>query len=271
MNTIGIIGYGSMGGMLARGFIAAGACTAPQLVISSRSAAARARAAAECPGAAVTEDNGAVAAAADILFLCVKPLEVKPVLQAVLPVLRPATHLVSLAAGVTLERLAGIRAGANSKCIPSITSEVRDGIALLCHAPAVTDGQAARCAELLGAIATVHVIDERHFSIASNLTSCAPGLLAAIANEYLQAALRISDIEPRTAEQMLNVTLRGLARLLLEKQWSFQQAIDRVATRGGITEEGVRVLRDGLPAVFDATHAATMAKRRQLQEKMARA
>lgn len=270
MNTIGIIGYGSMGGMLARGFIAAGACATNQLVISSRSAAARDRAAAECPGATVTEDNCAAAAAADILFLCVKPLEVGPVLRALLPALRPETHLVSLAAGVTLEHLAGLRAGANSKCIPSITSEVRDGIALLCHNPAVTAGQAARCAELLGAIATVKIIAERHFSIASNLTSCAPGLLAAIAGEYLQAALRISDIDPREAEQMLHVTLRGLARLLLEKQMSFQQAIDRVATRGGITEEGVRVLRRGLPAVFDATHAATMAKRQLLKDKLAR-
>ncbi len=265
MNTIGIIGYGSMGGMLARGFVAAGACKAEQLHISSRSAASRDRAAAEVPGATVAADNAAVAAAADILFLCVKPMEVRPVLGALLPALRAETHLVSLAAGVTLDYLAGLRAGANSKCIPSVTSEVRDGIALLCHTGPVSAAQRQECERLLGSIATVAVVAERHMSICSNLTSCAPGLLAAIADEYLQAALRISDLDPQEAELMLNVTLRGLARLLIEKRLTFAQAIERVATKGGITEQGVQVLRRGLPAVFDETHAVTMTKRQEMR------
>ncbi|HNW91977.1 MAG TPA: NAD(P)-binding domain-containing protein, partial [bacterium] len=58
---IGIIGYGSMGGMLARGFVAAQAVPAAQLCIAARSAASRARATAELPGATVTADAAAVA------------------------------------------------------------------------------------------------------------------------------------------------------------------------------------------------------------------
>lgn len=251
--------------MLARGFVAAGACRAEALRISSRSQGSRDRASAELPAAPVTADNAVVAADADILFLCVKPLEVKPVLQALLRALRAETHLVSLAAGVTLPQLTGIRAGSVSKCIPSVTSEVRDGIALLCHHDAVSAAQREECERLLGSIATVAVVAERHLSICSNLTSCAPGLLAAIADEYLQAALRLTDLDPREAELMLNVTLRGLARLLIEQRLGLRQAIDRVATKGGITEEGVRVVRRTLPAAFDEMHAVTMAKRAKLR------
>ncbi len=266
---IGIIGYGSMGGMLARGFVAAQAVPAAQLCIAARSAASRARATAELPGATVTADAAAVARQAGLLFLCVKPLETLPLLRALLPALRTETHLVSLAAGVTLADLGEIRPGRNSKCIPSVTAEVRDGVALLCHDPAVPPDAAARCEQLLGTLATVVLIAERHFALAADLTSCAPGLLSAIADEYLQAALRAGELDPAQAEHMLKITLRGWSRLLLDQSMDFSQAIGRVATKGGITEQGVGVLRTGLPAVFDALFAATAVKHRELAARLA--
>jgi pyrroline-5-carboxylate reductase len=42
---------------------------------------------------------------------------------------------------------------------------------------------------------------------------------------------------------------------------NFEEMVQRVATRGGITEEGVKVFRRRLPETFDEMFEATLNKR----------
>jgi pyrroline-5-carboxylate reductase len=58
---------------------------------------------------------------------------------------------------------------------------------------------------------------------------------------------------------MVISTLYGTAKLL-ERNMGFREMIERVATKGGITEEGVKALDVGLPAVFDKAFTDTLAK-----------
>ena len=55
-------------------------------------------------------------------------------------------------------------------------------------------------------------------------------------------------------------TLFGTARLLVEKNMSFEEMVTRVATKGGITEEAVKVLNNHLPTVFDEVFQKTLNK-----------
>jgi pyrroline-5-carboxylate reductase len=50
---------------------------------------------------------------------------------------------------------------------------------------------------------------------------------------------------------------------MLEKNFSFEQVVSRVATKGGITEEGTKVLHEQLPEVMDKLFERTLEKRRQ--------
>jgi pyrroline-5-carboxylate reductase len=47
---------------------------------------------------------------------------------------------------------------------------------------------------------------------------------------------------------------------------NFEEVINRVATKGGITEEGVKVLRAGLPEIFDELFQQTLNKRNKTAE-----
>ncbi len=58
---------------------------------------------------------------------------------------------------------------------------------------------------------------------------------------------------------MAMTTFAGTSRLL-EEGHEVSEVIRRVATPGGITEEGVKVLRSELPPVFDHLFAQTLAK-----------
>ena len=62
---------------------------------------------------------------------------------------------------------------------------------------------------------------------------------------------------------MLLNTLGSTADLMLQKDMSFEDVVKRVATKGGITEVGSRVIYDGFPEVADEMFGKTMAKRRE--------
>ncbi len=53
----------------------------------------------------------------------------------------------------------------------------------------------------------------------------------------------------------------GTARILDPGGTNFDEIINRVATKGGITEEGIKILREQLPAVFSELLDTTLSKR----------
>jgi pyrroline-5-carboxylate reductase len=133
-------------------------------------------------------------------------------------------------------------------------------MSLVCHGPGVTPEEIAYVENLFGSISQVKRLPEKDFEAGADLTSCAPGLIAAIFRQFAEAGARYSDIPQQEAERMLIATLYGTAKLLAEGKLDFNGLISRVATKGGITEEGVRCLDAGLPAVFDEVFAATLGK-----------
>jgi pyrroline-5-carboxylate reductase len=65
-------------------------------------------------------------------------------------------------------------------------------------------------------------------------------------------------------------TLSGTVELLQEKHLDYDTLINRVATPGGITEEGVKIIDRTVPSVFDEVFRATLAKRAKIRAEMRR-
>jgi competence protein ComER len=103
--------------MLVRKFIGTG-MIAPGKITAHSKTGVSARSLAEKTGISTAPSNTAVAARADVLFICVKPLQVRPVLTEILGVLRPETLLVSVAGSVPLASLRKW-AGPQSRCVGS--------------------------------------------------------------------------------------------------------------------------------------------------------
>ena len=58
-------------------------------------------------------------------------------------------------------------------------------------------------------------------------------------------------------------TLGAAAELMLQKGMSFTDIVNRVATKGGITEAGTRVIYDGFPEIAEEMFEKTLAKRKE--------
>ena len=59
---------------------------------------------------------------------------------------------------------------------------------------------------------------------------------------------------------MLTETIYGTGKLLVEKNITFDTLINRVATKGGVTEEGTKVIDEKLPQIINEMFEKTSRK-----------
>jgi len=260
MSKFGFIGYGNMGSTLIDGFLSAGALMPGDVMVSSRTEAALSPLLEKWPETNVTVDNRRVAKESGTLFICVKPLDAGPVLEEIKDVLSDDTHLVSIAACVTISNLETKFGGMITKIIPSVISQVKEGVSLFYHNSKVDKESGGKIEKLFESIGKVVLIEEDQFEVAADLTSCAPGMIAAIFQNFVEAGLRHSRLSQEAAQEMVISTLFGTAKLLTEQELGFPELISRVATKGGITEEAAKVLNKGLPGLFDEVFSQTLGK-----------
>ena len=260
MYELGLIGYGSMASALLNGFLEAGVMAQDQVAVSTRGKSRLKGLTGRWPGVTVAENNLDVTRNSKIVLIGVKPRDMKLLLDEIVPGLRDDAHLVSIVSGVAIANLGQMFSGKATKVIPSITAEVRQGTSLVCHNSHVTPEDAAKIETLFGAVGRVQLVSERNFEAAADLTSCGPGLISAIIDEFASAGMRHSTLTRAECEAMAISALYGTSKLLFERGMSPGDVITRVATKGGITEEGVKVLRKELPATFDEVFAATLSK-----------
>ena len=131
---VGIIGFGSMGRMMAEKFSASGLVDKNTLLLASRSPE-KLRDAKKW--ATICKTNSELSSETDIVFLALRPFDLKGVLEEIRDTLKEDALIVSLNGSVTFENLekslTGSTAGADSvktcvhriaKVIPSVTAEV---------------------------------------------------------------------------------------------------------------------------------------------------
>ena len=105
---VGIIGFGSMGKMLAEKFSASGLVSKNSLLLASRSPEKLKDAK---KWATIVGSNAELAASSDIVFLCLRPFDLKGVLEEIRDSLKEDALLVSLNGSVSFTNLEKSLAG----------------------------------------------------------------------------------------------------------------------------------------------------------------
>ncbi|MCY9371499.1 pyrroline-5-carboxylate reductase ProG [Bacillus haynesii] len=269
MKKIGFIGYGSMAQMIVAKLLDQEKISDDMVIVSSRNDGKTEELRKLYPNVAC-QSAEELAKQCGLIFICVPPMAVKETLEKIQPFLQEDVHIVSIAAGVELDRLHDWTSGQVTRYIPTLTSEAGIGVSLVVHGERVAEADKSRLEEYLSAFSTVKRIHERDIDAASNLTSSSPGFIASIFEEFAQAAVRNSSLTKEEAFQFLIHSLLGTGKLLMEKDMTFAQTLDRVATKGGITAEGAEVIQDAMPEVFDELFARTMKKYEDIKDAVRR-
>lgn len=255
----GFIGYGSMGSMLVTALLEAGALAPGRVIISTRDKSRCAALLRQYADVTLARDNRELVEKADRIILGVKPLDILPVMQGCADLFSSRHHIISMAGCVQIRDMEEIFSGRITRILPSITNSIRAGCILCCHNSRVTESEARKISILFNNAGRVFPVREDQFDAAGDLMSCAPALMAAMIEEFALAGVRHSTLSGEQVYDMAIATLAGTSRLLAEGM-EVSEVIRRVATPGGITEEGVKVLRSELPPVFDHLFVKTLAK-----------
>ncbi len=264
---IGIIGYGSMGRMLGERFLDSKSVSAENLLVANRTLEKIVYLKGKCT---VCKSNPELATEADIVFVCVRPVDMKDILLEIKDCLKEDSLLVSLNGSIMFEQLSPIYKGKIAKAIPSVTAEVNQSQTLVCYNERVTEKDKEYLTKLFSCMGTVIELPEQEMGMGSELVSCMPGFIAAIFQEICASAKKHTSLSEGQIARMALHTMVGTGMLMLEKEYSFEDVISRVATKGGITEVGTKVIAERFPKVAAEVFEKTLEKRRQTTEKAQR-
>jgi len=266
MRKAGFIGFGHMGSVLFNGLIEGRGLEPSEAVVSTRTMGSLDSLRVKYPELEIVEDNPSVARKSDLVFVCVGTGHVHAVLTEIRNELREDSHLVFISGGLEIASVEEAFKGAVTKIIPTLLAEVREGITLVCHNSRVLPGAAERLEAMLAKIGEVKVIAKRRFEIASDFTSCAPGLIAAICDQLVRGGVKRGELSYEEAEAMLLGSMAGTAKLLRRNSEGFRELLSRVATAGGATEGGASELERSLPEAFDRMFTAIEARHEARKE-----
>ena len=257
---VGIIGYGSMGKMLLWKFSEAGNIDKQDLFVSNRTESKLE----EAKNIANAVKSKELASLCDIVFVCVRPVDLKAVLEDIKDSINPDALLVSLNGSVSFETIRKVIDIKTAKVIPSLTAEIGRSQTLVCFDERVSDKNALK--DLLSSIGDVIELPENEMGMGSELVSCMPGFIASIFDVICKSAEGHTSIPKEQIVKMVLSTMSATGDLMLQKEMSFEDVVTRVATKGGITEEGTKVVYEGFPETADLLFEKTLEKRRLTTE-----
>ena len=261
---ISIIGYGSMGKMITEKLTASEQGKIHGFSVANRS---KEKLQNVPSGVVVCDSNYDCAAGADILFLCVRPVDLKTVLEDIVPVLSEDAFVISLNGSVSFSMLEKCFAGKMAKVIPSVTAEVDRSQTLVAYNGKVESADKEKLETLLSAFGNVIELPENEIGMGSELVSCMPGFIASIFDVLCTSAKKHTSIPDAQVIKMVLQTMCATGELMLEKDMSFEDVVTRVATPGGITQEGTKVVYEKFPVTADLLFEKTLEKRKATAEK----
>lgn len=259
----GFLGAGKMATALVRGMIAAGAAAPSSIRAGDPLASARSALAESC-GIVVCDSNHDVLECSDVIVLAVKPQNMDELLAELQPDIRPDHLVISIAAGVTLDRIASFL-GPDcrlARVMPNTPALIGAGASGFCLGPNTTIEDERTVRSCLDSVGRAVRVPESMLDGVTGLSGSGPAFVYLMIEALSDGGVRIGlprDIATLLAAQ----TVAGAARMVLETGLHPGQLKDQVTSPGGTTIAGLHALeRGGLrAALMDAVEAATLRSR----------
>ncbi|MDP6436055.1 MAG: pyrroline-5-carboxylate reductase [Gammaproteobacteria bacterium] len=263
---IGFIGGGNMAQAIIRGLLTAG--HAANSIAVAEPAEPQQQAIARLSDAiGLTADNASVAAASELLVLAVKPQVMADVCEALGSVDRKQQQtMVSVAAGITLESLAGWLGTATSivRVMPNQPAMVAEGMSGLCASQSVSDTGREHATYLMEATGkTVWLDDETLMDAVTAISGSGPAYFYLVM-EILQEVAEEFGFDSDTAHLLSTQTGLGASRVAGEESESLAALRQRVSSPGGTTEAALASLEDA--GIRDMFRKALIAARNRSVE-----
>jgi pyrroline-5-carboxylate reductase len=256
--TLGLLGAGNMASAMVRGWVRADPDMAGRILVTDRGSG-RAAALAEHHGVRHLEHNAEVASEADVVVLCVKPVDVERVLREVSELITPTKAIASVAAGVptsTLETILDVDAPV-FRFMPNVGVQVGMGTLAYSAGRFIDTAAEQQVLEAFGLLGEVVRLEERAFDAATALSGSGPAFLALIIEAFEDAGI-VSGLSYADARALILTTVTGTAGLMREEDMPASALRRMVTSPGGTAAAGLAEMeRQGVRgAIIDGVVAA---------------
>ena len=242
---IGFIGAGKMAGAIIKGLIKSGFSKSEDIT-ATQAEIDRLEEKSKALGIEVIADNKILAQKSDVIFIAVKPNQALEVLREISPYITPQKLVVSIAAGVRLEKLkANLPAGTRViRVMPNTPMLVGEGMSGMIGADGVNKEDLDYIYNLLSTIGKCIIVDnEAQMDIVTAISGSGPAFYYKVINEIARAGEKLGlDYEKSL---LLSIqTAIGSAKMALNREIPMEELISNVATKGGCTRVGVDCMDD---------------------------
>lgn len=204
-----IIGYGVMGEAILSGLISKGKID-PQQITACGPREERRKALEEKYGIQVSKDNSTSASGADVIILAVKPQKISGVLKTLSGVIQPGSLVISIIAGVPMQRIAdALKHPAIIRVMPNTPARIGEGISVWTNSADVTEDQKEVARQTLNCLGTeLYVEEEYYLDMATALSGTGPAYVFLFMEALIDAGVHMG-FPRRIAEELVVGTLRG--------------------------------------------------------------
>ncbi len=240
---IGFIGTGNMGSAMIGGIIKSGLRPASEILVSDASTEALQKVKDAFPGIGTTTDNKEVVSKADIFVLSVKPHIYEPVLKETADSIPEGTLIVTIAAGVTLDRMTQWLGKGRKivRTMPNTPALVGEGMTALCPNANVTEDELNKVKEIFSSFGKCEILPESQINGFTSLCGSSPAwvfmLIEAMADGAVLEGIPRAKAYPMAAQAVL-----GSAKMVLDTGRHPGDLKDMVCSPGGTTIEAVSEL-----------------------------
>ncbi len=258
MIKLGFIGCGKMAGAILQGVAKSGRFSGEQLYLSDKDTERVTELAAAC-GARALATNLAVAEAADVILLCVKPSDVASVLGEMQTVLR-GKLIISIAAGLPISSLREFSGNTAPivRVMPNTPALVHRGASAYSPGDGVTEEQEEIVENIFGSVGQVFRVAETLLDAVTGVSGSGPAYIYTVIEAIADGGV-LMGLPRELALQLATQTVIGAGEMALQTQMHPAALRDMVTSPGGTTIAAVEALEAGglRASLIAAVRAAT--------------
>ncbi len=261
---VGIIGAGNMGEIMIRGLIQSGKVKNTDIIASDVSQD-RLEYISKTYNVRITSSNVELVEKASIIIIAVKPQNIDILLEELSTSSHEEHLFISIAAGIPTERLASKMHHQSGiiRVMPNAPASVLAGIAAICPGRNVSASDLQRAISIFECVGrTVVLKNEALMDVVTGLSGSGPAFIFLVIESLSDAGVQLG-ISRRESSLLAAQTVYGAAKMFLETGRHPSELKDIVATPGGTTFAGLKMLEKGnfRSTIMDAVEAATARSR----------
>ncbi|KUP07258.1 competence protein [Bacillus coahuilensis m2-6] len=254
---IGIIGTGNMGTILIEAMIKTSIIDPNQLVITNRTIDKAYTLKKTYPSIHVEENVNILLSSSDIIFLCIKPLDIQPFIKQYKEQFTEEKIVVSITSPISVEQLESYIPSQCVRLIPSITNRALAGVSLLTFGESCSDTTMEVITRLADSFSSPIRIEEEITRVSSDIVSCGPAFFSYLTQRFIDGAVAETSITREKATELASQMLIGLGELLNQDIYTLPSLQEKVCVKGGVTGEGIKVLEANVGTMFEDLFKAT--------------